>query len=638
MPAITEPSPNPLAPEVTPLQVDPRQLAADLRLFSDPQHAGDDSALARIQALERIARVGGLPTLEPILPLAFRFLNRPLTLHNQFPFAPIFSIDRPEEITMIAGRQVGKSVSLTALALLLTTTIPAFRTLVLAPLAEQIRRLSVNYFGAFLADSPIKQLWLESRGTNSVLQKTFAHGSTLLFSYMGTTADRVRGASSDFNFIDEYQDVEGHHLPVVNETLSASSYKLQLRAGTPKTLDNPIHRAHERSSKSEWIIRCGCGRWNIPSIEYDLLKMIGPVRDDISRNNSGLICVKCGHVLDPRPKSQGGAGRWMHGYPDRAGQHLGLHIPQVVMPNHYGSPRAWAILHRKMRGEGGYTPAMFHNEVLGQSADMGQKLVSETDLRNAAVLPWDNHPDDPAPEMLQSLTQYQYRALAVDWSGGGEGAISFTVLTLLGITTSGRIDCLWGKRLVLSRDHVDEALECLYWLRKFEAHVFCHDYTGAGALRETVLAQTNFPLDRIVGVELGGPREALIKTVPADQLRERSIYRINKTRTLLTTFHAIRTGLLRFFRYDDRGETDPGLLRDFLSLIEDKTKVNSGAELYRIYNPGETPDDVAMAVNIGCAALWHMTKTWPRMGHLADKWTPSIRTAEAYESPTAPWQ
>jgi hypothetical protein len=73
----------------------------------------------------------------------------------------------------------------------------------------------------------------------------------------------------------------------------------------------------------------------------------------------------------------------------------------------------------KREGFGNMTTAQFYNEVLGESVDAGQKLISETELRGACVLDWENK-KEPEPRCLANINEYKNRVLAVDWGGGGE--------------------------------------------------------------------------------------------------------------------------------------------------------------------------------------------------------------------------
>jgi hypothetical protein len=74
---------------------------------------------------------------------------------------------------------------------------------------------------------------------------------------------------------------------------------------------------------------------------------------------------------------------------------------------------------------------------------------------------------------------------------------------------------------------------------------------------------------------------------------------------------AIRTKKLKFFAYDYVSSEDPGLIQDFLALVENKTTTASGSDIYTIQRNPAMSDDFAQSVNIGALCLWHMTGAWP---------------------------
>jgi hypothetical protein len=117
------------------------------------------------------------------------------------------------------------------------------------------------------------------------------------------------------------------------------------------------------------------------------------------------------------------------------------------------------------------------------------------------VLPWENH-KEPDPKCFANLNDYRTRVLAIDWGGGGEEGISFTVVAVLGFRHDGTIDVLWAKRLLIGGDHLQEAVECMKWSDRFNCDFVAHDYTGAGTVRETVMVQAGFNLDRVMAMRL----------------------------------------------------------------------------------------------------------------------------------------
>lgn len=567
---------------------------------------------------ERLSIVGALasqshfPSLEPLLPLVLNLNGKPYTLKNHYPFQPLFRCLTPKNQVWCTGRQVSKSTSLAAHGVMVANAVPFFKTLFITPLYEQIRRFSNNYVRPFIDQSPVKSLWSGTSTENSVLQRSFKNNSMMLFSFALLDADRVRGVSADRVCVDEVQDMDPDHLPIIQETMSYSPYACTYYTGTPKTLDNPIYGLYKRSSQAEWFIPCtSCKHWNIPSLDHDLDKMIGPYSDFISEKQPGTVCAKCQKPINPR------VGRWVHRYPERRWQFSGYHVPQIILPLHFSDPEKWSTLLLKREGFGNMTQAQFYNEVMGESIDAGQKLVTETELRAACVLPWDNR-KEPTEECLANLSRYTQRVLAIDWGGGGEEGVSFTVLSVLGFLSDGTIDVIWAKRLVLGADHLAEAVECMKYSKIFSCDFIAHDYTGAGTVRETVMVQAGFNLDRVMAVRLvRAASQDLMVHKPATVINHRPHYSLDKTRSLLYTCQAIKLQQIRFFRYDWQSQDAPGLISDFLALVENKAESRLGSDIYTITRNTLLSDDFAQAVNIGAASLWHINQAWPNFAAIA---------------------
>lgn len=593
-----------------------RQLDQLLAEMAATQIKGRDlSCSDRMEQLRELSSIGGLQTLEPMLPLCLNLQGKPYALKDHYPFSPIFKTQMPRQLVYKTARQVSKSTSMASHGIMLSACIPYFRTLYICPLYEQIRRFSNNYVRPFIDLSPVKPLWCSTSTESSVLQRSFRNQAVMLFSFAYTDVDRIRGVSADCVRFDEIQDADPSHLPIIREVMSYSPYELFHFTGTPKSLDNPIEGLWQRSSMAEWFVPChhgGCGHWNIPSMDYDVAGMIGPWHQDISEKIPGTICVKCQKPIYPRN------GRWVHRYPEKRFDFAGYHVPQIIMPLHFARPDKWSTLLAKREGAGNTTQATFYNEVLGESVDVGQKLVTETELKKASVLPWKNSPTTPDPALIARLPAYQTRLLAIDWGGGGQEGVSFTVAALLGFTPAGHIHCLWGKRFVISQDHLREAKELLHWLQVFRCHLVAHDYTGAGVVRETVMVQAGFDLDRVMAVQLQrAATAALIRYVEPSVLHPRAHYRLDKVRSLLYTCQAIKLGMLQFFEYDFKNNDDAGLIRDFLALVEEKTESRAAGDIYTITRNTFLSDDFAQAVNIGCAGLWHTNQAWPNFADAA---------------------
>lgn len=586
----------------------------------------DDPMIKRLHMAQHVMKQSGYLTLKPLLPLFLSIRGKPYHLHDHFPFAPFFRTRMPTKTLLKTGRQVSKSTSLAAQGVLFSNCIPYFSTLYITPLFEMIRRFSQNYVAPFIETSPVGKLFSGESTINNVLQRSFKNRSQMLFSFAYLDAERTRGISADKNVIDEVQDMDITFLPIIHETISASrDWGIIQYAGTPKTLDNTIERLWVDSSMAEWIIKCphgGCGHWNIPALEYDLIKMIGPVHNGISDSCPGVVCAMCQKPINPRPPAQGGTGRWIHRYNDKRWSFAGYHVPQIIMPMHYASIEKWSKLVDKKEGRGNVPIHVFYNEVCGESWDSGSKLVTVTDLKRAANLGWRNSVDIASKQ----INNYIHRFLAVDWGGGGVSKgksdlalQSYTVIAVCGLAPNGQVHVLYAHRCLTPNAHIAEAKLILDLMNLFECSHVVHDYTGAGTVRETVLLQSGLPAHSLLPVAYTGPAKGdIIVYKPPTQTHTRGHYTMDRNRALNYCCQFIKSGVIRFFDYDYRGAEDVGLLHDFLNLIEDKTESGTGRDNYKILRDPAGPDDFAQATTMGAMMLYQMLGRWPDLASYED--------------------
>jgi len=585
-----------------------------------------DPTVERLRMAEYVMSQSGNTTLKPILPLLLSIRGKPYHLHDHFPFAPFFRTRMPRMTLLKTGRQVSKSTSLAAQGVLFSNCIPYFSTLFITPLFEMIRRFSQNYVAPFIDTSPVGRLFTGKSTINNVLQRSFKNRSQMIFSFAYLDAERTRGISADKNTVDEIQDMDITFLPIIHETLSASrDWGLIQYAGTPKTLDNTMERLWTDTSMAEWMIKCpygGCGHWNIPALEFDLMKMIGPAHDEISEFRPGVLCAKCQKPVNPRPPYQGGTGRWVHRFADRRWSFAGYHVPQIIMPMHYASPEKWQKLNDKKDGKGNTPIHVFYNEVCGESWDSGSKLVTVTDLKKAAVLPWECKVD----QARNHCSGYLHVFCSTDWGGGGVNKgksdlalQSYTSIAVLGLRPDGRVDVIYGYRSMNPHDHIREAKIILGIMGTFGCSHLVHDYTGAGAVRETVLRQAGLSLNNILPVAYTGPAKGgLIIFKPPTNNHPRAHYTMDRNRALIYTCQFIKSNVIRFFQYDYKSSENVGLLHDFLNLIEDKQESGSGKDHYKILRDPSGPDDFAQAVTMGTMMLFQMRGQWPDLSAYED--------------------
>jgi len=585
-----------------------------------------DHAVQRVAAIKKLIDLGKLPTFVQILPLLLNLNGEPYTLEDHFPFEPLFQLHLPRELLLKTGRQVSKSTSVASRGLILSWSIPHFSTLFITPLYEQIRRFSTNYVRPFIDQSPLKNMLIGTGTENSVLQRSFKNLSKMYFSFALTDANRVRGISAHACNFDEIQDMDKDLIPIIQETMSHSPWRLSMYTGTPKTLDNTIEGKWLDSSQAEWCIPCdNCKHLNVPKSGVDLEKMIGPwhanigvlnptekqIKRNIKAGVPATVCAKCKHWINPKD------GRWVHGKPNKRWSFPGYHVPQIIMPIHYQDRDRWSELLAKQQGYGNFTVPQFYNEVLGESYDVGAKLITETDLIAAGSLPWNNDPVTPTIP-LQRKREYITRVMGVDWGGGGEEEISFTVMCVVGLRPDGKLDLLYGRKLLTPHDHLEEARQVLRVFNAFECSHLAHDYNGAGSLRETFVIQAGLPYAKIAPIVYTRSAAKDIMVYHKSEFQHhRDYWLLDKARALQLVCQCFKLRWLRSFKYDKVSKDNPGLLCDFLSLTENKVEMPRGPDIYMIQRSPHSPDDFAHAVTYACATIWHTSRAWPNLAMIA---------------------
>jgi len=519
--------------------------------------------------------------------------GKPYSLEDHFHFEPMYNVRQPKRMILKCARQVSKTTNIAAIDVLMCATTPHLRTLAVAPRADQISKLSTIYVRPFIYGSLIKPLLIDNQCSQGVLQRTFANGSAMFFSFAFLDCERVRGISCDWEFLDEIQDIDYDFLPVINSCMDASlDYGVTFYSGTPKTLDNGIEQLWSDSSKAEWVTPChSCGKWNMAAAQADLLKMIGL---------NTVVCAKCDHPINPKE------GHWYHTEGKDHQSFHGYHIPQVIMPMHYGIPGKWRDLHIKMNGGLGYSKQKFYNEVLGESADVGMKLITVTDIKNASVL---------GPNVLSKavdrLRQCKVVAMGVDWGGGGMDEISYTTVALVGLNgMTGRCECHYCERFNAGNTHNDEVSALLTYFREAGCHFMGHDYGGSGSVRETLMIQAGMPLDRIMGfMYVRAAARDMLVYVPPVRGELRGYYSLDKARSLVLQSMVLKAGVILLPDYD----TSKDVTRDLLALIEDKHHTPAGSDVFLIRRQPKLPDDFAHALNYACMAIWHTEQVYPDM-------------------------
>jgi hypothetical protein len=313
------------------------------------------------------------------------------------------------------GRQVEKSTLLGNRCLAYCCIINAFTVLYVSPTNTQTKVFSRDRLKEPIETSGVIGAWTTSKLSDSVFEKQFINRSKITLRYAYHTADRVRGIPADMILIDEIQDIITDNIPVIEECASHSTkFQIYIYSGTPKSLDNTIEKYWaNHSTQNEWVVPCdkhglpkdpGSWHWNV----------LG--EDHIS--SKGLICDKCGSLINPRHPS----AQWASMNPGVLKKlkkpYEGYRIPQLMVP--------WIPWTEILDKQAKYSRSQFYNEVLGLSFDAGTRPLTQADVMQCC---------DPNLRMTHETHKQIKAALGgssavyagIDW-GTGEG--SFTVLSL----------------------------------------------------------------------------------------------------------------------------------------------------------------------------------------------------------------
>lgn len=290
----------------------------------------------------------------------FLFLNGHQLSLNDYPhLRAIYNSDSKESVYMFS-RQTAKSTTVANLMITNSVMYNYFKSLYVAPTVDQTKVFSHDRVTPVLDGSPlIKDHYMSTSLVQNVFMKQLLNGSRMYLRYALLSADRIRGYSADMNIFDEVQDLKEDIIPVVQETMTRSMFKWTLYAGTPKRSKGTLANIWGRSTRNEYIIKCGaCNHWNI----------LGP--DNIGE--LGVVCAKCGRSINVK---QG--GQWVSTYsmtqkPKMEGFRVCLlHFDKAPWVNWEND-----VLGKREK----YSIGKYHNEVLAMEYDEGTSPITEADL------------------------------------------------------------------------------------------------------------------------------------------------------------------------------------------------------------------------------------------------------------------
>lgn len=396
--------------------------------------------------------------------LPFNFDQRPY-------LKPVYNTTSPR-VLLKCGRQVEKSTYLGNRLLSMTCIQPNFTSLYVSPTNQQTKTFSNDRIREPLEISPYLKVWTDPHLDQSVFQKKFVNRSQIVMRYAYLNADRVRGIPADLVCIDEIQDIHTDNIPVIEECIAHSSFKMKLYSGTPKSLDNTIEGLWvEDSTQNEWVVPCDhCGggdyrHWN--------------VLDEANIGPKFLICDKCGKQIYPmHPDAQWAS---LNPNPRVPNPMDGYRIPQIMVP--------WISWPDILNKQISYSRAKFNNEVLGLSYDSGTRPLTRQDVMDNCTSVYGLSSVDiaQASSMARSLGGRVF--MGVDW---GTGEQSYTVISICAYLNQ-KFTVLYIRRLEGAESEPGRQIDIIKELvKQWRVSLIGADY-GGGFDRNDILLRTFGP-------------------------------------------------------------------------------------------------------------------------------------------------
>jgi hypothetical protein len=499
--------------------------------------------------------------------------TEPLSLQAR-PFSfSMFNMQIGGFTVMRASRQVGKSTTIGARQLVNAHVMPNYRSLYIVPheehrktFANRLREMERAF--AYKVDSPHHR--------QNLNYKEYPNGSIIELIRVLSTAAESRGKTTDELLFDEYQHFDMNLEPEVEQTQKASKIPSTIYAGTSLTVDTPLESRWLQSSQGSWFVRAGDGkRWVNMGDKEEALSTIRP---------EGVVCPYTSKLLNVRD------GQYVHAQQDAMEQgYIGLHIPQLIIPDMVESPIEW---NKIWRAYNEYDRPKFLQEVLGIPTMEGAREITLQDLKNMCCLP------DNEEEAIRKTANryYRYVVSGCDWGGSDynpaeKTKVSYTVHVIIGLTSDDKIDILYmkqhsgmGYREVadhIVRDH-----------KRFNANAIASDF-GVGAAYN-MLIREQLPADKHFILGYVGPKSAPLSAPQGYSWFNQ--FSLNRTESITELYSAIRqtSPRIRCFSWD-RAEN---LLMDFMNLFRVPLEnAASGAAEFKYRRHGSKPDDTLHALN-----------------------------------------
>jgi hypothetical protein len=550
---------------------------AMLSAVKDPSRRGD----VQKHTIATLKLCGYNPILFSKYLVPMMFGGKPLTF-TDYPLAYYMTTLIPElDLTVMGSRQISKSTAIAYRYIALGHILRGYSGYYIVPHPEHLKTFARRFDDMYTA------FRFRSRGSklgevNNMYLKKFRKGSFFALFHVLEDDTKARGKTGDEICIDEYQNFDIDFHAVIDEILSASEWRIMIKAGTSLHTDTALNYSFERSSMGYWHIFCEhCGHENIPLMEEGVLDMIQP---------TGPCCIKCGKPLRPE------TGHFVHRYPeriDREDPKIGIHVPQIFTPAVLKNKARWRALYNK-KVHGG-SIEKFLQENIGLPTEQGLREITEHTLRS--MCKEDNGDDRKKAAYYQELAKnkrnYRFVLSGCDWGGSDHNRssrrkVSTTVHAMAGMKPDGRIELIHFRRYE-AMNYAEIIDDIVQNHKRMNGYAMASDF-GVGYYYNSKL-RDYLPASRHLVFQYTGPRSRVISRPLQSEMINH--YVINKTETISMLYEAIKNRRILCFNWEESN----AFLNDYLQVYRNVHESDTGVSTFTWASNPSKPNDSLQATN-----------------------------------------
>lgn len=321
------------------------------------------------------------------------------------------------------------------------------------------------------------------------------------------------------------QDLRRDVIPVILETMSRSEYKWTLYAGTPKRTQGTLADIWERSTMSEFIVKCeACNHWNI-----------------LGENNigkTGVICAKCSAPLKPY------TGEWVSSYdPDKPKPAIEGY--RVCLLHFAGAP--WVNWNKDVIYKYENTKkSLFYNEVLALEFDEGAAPITKPEIQAVC------DEDKIMSTSLSALEQSYPCMMGVDY-GPINSEASHTVISIVQ-NRADKFYILYAKKFQgKEADYSFIHREIPRLMKHFNVQYLAADYGMGEASNSEIRSRVGY--QRVIAFQHLMTQKEKVRWNP-----KMPAYTLNRTQVITDFFQMVKKGDIFFPRWEDTKQFAKDLL------------------------------------------------------------------------------